>query len=103
MNKLDYLLEKEGLEFYGFIGLIENVNLVNALLTPFKIILTFYIILELFLPFEKAEDKELLHKKFEQFMIQLRIYRLNCMKQPLKSLCLNLMTTYIMRTFYMTV
>ncbi|MGB0026739.1 MAG: hypothetical protein WBP64_07850, partial [Nitrososphaeraceae archaeon] len=65
IDKLDSLLKKERLDFYGFIGLNENLKLVNALLTPFKFILTSYIILELFLPSEKTQDKEFLHKKFE--------------------------------------
>ena len=65
IDKLDSLLKKERLDFYGFIGLNENLKLVNAFLTPFKFILTSYIILERFLPSEKTQDKEFLHKKFE--------------------------------------
>jgi hypothetical protein len=65
IDKLDSLLSSEHIIFNGFIGLVENLKMVNALLTPFKFVLTLYIIFELFLPYEKVDDKELLHKKFK--------------------------------------
>lgn len=57
-------LHNKNIIFMGFIGLVNYSKLVNALLVPFKCVIIPFTIFNLFLPYEKVEDRELMHKKF---------------------------------------
>jgi hypothetical protein len=63
IDKIDYLLKDKHLSFDGFLGLTENYWLVNAVLTPLKLILNLYNTFDLFLPVRNL-DSESLHRKF---------------------------------------
>lgn len=62
--KVDALVNDRCIIHSGFLGLIENCKLVNAVLTPLKIILNLYNTFELFLPHRDLLDSESLHRKF---------------------------------------
>jgi hypothetical protein len=64
IDKINTFLNNKNIIFTGFIGLVKYSKLVNALLVPFKFVLIPFNIFNLFLPYEKVEDKEMLHKKF---------------------------------------
>ncbi len=64
IDKINSFLDDRNIIFTGFIGLVNYLKLINALLAPFKFVLIPYTIFDLFLPYEKVEDKEILHKKF---------------------------------------
>jgi hypothetical protein len=64
IDEINTFLDDRNVFFTGLVGLVSYMKLVNALLTPFKFILIPYTIFDLFLPYEKIEDKEILHKKF---------------------------------------
>lgn len=64
IDNLDSFLKNNDVVFTGFGGLKENLKLVNAILTPFKFILSLHIVFDLFLPHENLVDGELLHRRF---------------------------------------
>ena len=72
IDKLDSILENNDIVFTGFLGLKENLKLVNAILTPFKFILSLYTVINLFLPCENFADSESLHRVLHYFIAQLK-------------------------------
>ena len=64
MNEINAFLNDRRIIFGGFLGLRENYWLVNAVLTPLKLVLNLYNIFDLFLPQKDILDSESLHRKF---------------------------------------
>jgi hypothetical protein len=81
-----HFLKNNEVHFTGLLGLKENLRLVNAILTPFKFILSLYTVFDLFLPFENFVDRESLHRRFGLIYstikeIQAKLYE-NFFKEP---------------------
>ena len=64
IGKIDSLVKDRRMNFGGLLGLVENCRLVNAVLTPLKLILNLYNTFDLFLPQKDLLDNESLHRKF---------------------------------------
>ena len=89
IDKSNSIVNNKDIVFLGFIGLRENLRLVNALLTPLKLILNLYTTFDLFSSYEHLLDDATVHKKFEQSMASLKSCKPNCIIVCLKSRRLN--------------
>jgi hypothetical protein len=89
IDKINCLVNDKHLIFTGLLGLIENLRLVTAVVTPFKIILKIYTTFDFLLPHN--DDNEYLHRKFAIIHdtlkeIQNKLYN-SVFKEPLVTPC----------------
>ena len=62
IDRLNSLVKNKSIIFTGLLGLIENLRLVNAVATPFKLLLKIYTAFDLLLPHNG--DNDYLHRRF---------------------------------------
>lgn len=89
IDRLNSLVKNKCIIFTGLLGLIENLRFVNAVTTPFKLMLKIYTTFDLLLPHNG--DNEYLHRKFAIIFgtikeVQNKLYD-SVFKEPLVTSC----------------